>query len=86
MFACLPDVGPFEASKLATVLQRSQQRLDRSIAYFRRPDEERSKHWVQRKAERLPVLLLSSVISELKSLRVVTHFAEAEGALASRTS
>ncbi|KAK4704783.1 hypothetical protein P7C70_g1425, partial [Phenoliferia sp. Uapishka_3] len=70
--------GPYEESKLATALHRSQQRLERSITYFRSSEYERGKYWVQRKAERLPILLLSAVLSELRILGTVTHFAEFE--------
>ncbi|KAM0753717.1 PIN domain-like protein [Meredithblackwellia eburnea MCA 4105] len=70
--------GSFEATKLDTALQRSNSRLQRGINYMRGSEEERSKNWVQNKAERLPMLMRSAVIETLHQQQVRALFAEGE--------
>ncbi|GAA5842150.1 hypothetical protein JCM9279_002800 [Rhodotorula babjevae] len=70
--------GPFEREKLATVVSRSTQSLQRSLTYMRLPDHLRSQHKYESAATRLPPLAHMCISSELELLGVVSHCAEGE--------
>ncbi|KPV73493.1 uncharacterized protein RHOBADRAFT_54712 [Rhodotorula graminis WP1] len=70
--------GPFEREKLATVISRSTQSLERSITYMRLPDHLRTHHKYESAATRLPPLAHLCIWSELELLGVVNHCAEGE--------
>ncbi|GAA5910062.1 hypothetical protein JCM8208_000943 [Rhodotorula glutinis] len=70
--------GPFEREKLATVVSRSTQSLQRSITYMRLPDHLRIQHKYESAATRLPPLAHMCISSELELLGVVSHCAEGE--------
>ncbi|KAI5481252.1 asteroid-like protein [Pseudohyphozyma bogoriensis] len=70
--------GPFGASKLCTVLQRSEQNLAKSISYFRASDEQRATPFFQKLARRLPPLSTLAALDELRQLGVASYFAEEE--------
>lgn len=75
--AVLP--GPFDSSKLPTVVQRSQQSLKKSLAYMRASDEKRgSQPQLAASAARLPLLSQNACIAELRALRAPMWFAEGE--------
>ncbi|ORY89130.1 PIN domain-like protein [Leucosporidium creatinivorum] len=71
--------GPFDSSKLPTVVQRSQQSLKKSLAYMRASDEKRgSQPQLAASAARLPLLSQNACIAELRALGVPMWFAEGE--------
>ena len=73
-----PPAGPFEREKLATVVSRSTQSLQRSLTYMRLPDNLRLQHKYESAATRLPPLAHMCISSELELLGVVSHCAEGE--------
>lgn len=71
--------GPFDASKLPTVVQRSSQSLKKSLAYMRASDEKRlSQPQLAASASRLPMLSQNACLAEMRALGVKMWFAEGE--------
>ncbi|GAA5964779.1 hypothetical protein JCM8115_005732 [Rhodotorula mucilaginosa] len=70
--------GPFDESKLATVISRSEQSLQRSINYMRAPDSLRGDYKFWSKITRLPPMAHMAIAAELEVLGVPNHCAEGE--------
>ncbi|GAA5869106.1 hypothetical protein JCM3774_003952 [Rhodotorula dairenensis] len=70
--------GPFDGSKLATVISRSEQSLQRSISYMRAPDSLRGDYKFWSKVSRLPPMAHMAIAAELAALGVPNHCAEGE--------
>ncbi|BGP26640.1 asteroid-like protein [Rhodotorula toruloides] len=70
--------GPFDASKLPTVIHRSTQSLQRSLKWMNLPDYLRADYANAQKATRLPPLTHMSISAELEALGVPSHCAEEE--------
>ncbi|GAA5991787.1 hypothetical protein JCM10908_001142 [Rhodotorula pacifica] len=70
--------GPFDSSKLATVISRSEQSLQRSINYMRAPDSLRGDCKFWSKITRLPPMAHMAIAAELEALGVPNHCAEGE--------
>ncbi|BGP34281.1 hypothetical protein JCM10296v2_006096 [Rhodotorula toruloides] len=70
--------GPFDASKLPTVIHRSTQSLQRSLKWMSLPDYLRADYSNAQKATRLPPLTHMAISAELEALGVPSHCAEEE--------
>lgn len=70
--------GPSEHTKLDTVLDRSQNTLNRCVQYMKAPDVERATPRMQRMVTKMPTMTQATVVAELKKLKVPVHFAEGE--------
>lgn len=70
--------GPFDSSKLATVVNRSEQSLQRSINYMRAPDSLRGDYKFSNAVSRLPPMAHIAIAAELEALSVPNHCAEGE--------
>lgn len=70
--------GPFDSSKLATVISRSEQSLQRSINYMRAPDALRGDYKFWSKIARLPPMAHMAIAAELEALGVPNHNAQGE--------
>lgn len=70
--------GPSEHTKLDTVLDRSQNTLNRCVQYMKAPDAERATPRMQRMVTKMPTMTQATVVAELNKLKVPVHFAEGE--------
>ncbi|GAA5855767.1 hypothetical protein JCM5353_007225, partial [Sporobolomyces roseus] len=71
--------GPFDVSKLPTVISRSSQSLQRTITYMKSGDGARMQGPLKKAASRLPPLTHQVVSAVLDELGVSSHCAEGEG-------
>ncbi|GAA6041331.1 hypothetical protein JCM8097_007666 [Rhodosporidiobolus ruineniae] len=70
--------GPFDTNKLPTVIQRSQQSLQRSLSYMSASDLQRATPALRNQASRLPPMTHMAVSAELEACGVACYCAEEE--------
>ncbi|GAA6063649.1 hypothetical protein JCM10212_007049 [Sporobolomyces blumeae] len=71
--------GPFDTSKLRTVINRSEQSLQRTLTYMKSGDGARNQPAIRKAASRLPPFTHQTISAVLEDLGVTSHCAEGEG-------